>query len=177
MNLREETLNENIIYEGNILKLVNQEVKLPDENRAFREIVRHSGGVAIIAFIDDENILLVEQFRKPFDRNFLEIPAGKIDKNDIDYKIGALRELEEETGYSTQNIKFIGKIAPSPGFCDEEVNIYVAKNLYKRQILFKDEDEFLNLKVASLKHVKKMICKGKIIDAKTIAAIFFLENI
>ncbi|MGL5245301.1 MAG: NUDIX hydrolase [Sarcina sp.] len=176
MNLREETLAESIIYDGSILKLIKQEVKLPNEKNASREIVRHSEGVALLAFIDEENILLVEQFRKPFDKNFLEIPAGKIDINDENCMVAALRELEEETGFTTKNVRFLGKITPSPGFCDEEVKLYLAKDLIKRQSLLKDEDEFLNIKIMPLKDIKKMILTGKITDAKTIATIFFYEN-
>ena len=88
----------------------------------------------------------------------------------------ALRELKEETGYFANKITYLGQIAPSPGFCDEVVHIYKAHELKKGETNF-DHDEFLNLNEYSLEEVKNMIIEGKITDAKTIACLFFYENI
>ncbi|MGV2802631.1 NUDIX domain-containing protein [Clostridium perfringens] len=156
MDLYEKTLSEESIFKCSFMELVKQKVKLPDGNEVERDIVKHSNGVCVLAFNEKGNILMVEQFRKPFNRIFLELPAGKVDKEEILEK-AALRELKEETGYSANKITYLGQITPSPGFCDE--------------------DEFLNLKEYSLEEVKNMIIEGKIIDAKTIACLFFYENI
>ena len=175
MDLREINVSEEVLYEGSFLKLLKQKVKLPNGNIADRDIVRHPGGVAILAFTEEKKILLVEQFRKPFDKNFLEIPAGKIDLNE-EHLISALRELEEETGYTSNSIVYLGKVAVSPGFCDEYVHLYKATNLEKRNLAHPDEDEFLNIKEVTIEELKKLILDGVITDAKTVAAMFFWQN-
>lgn len=175
MNLIEKTLKEQIVYKGSFLRVLTQKVELPNGNIGYRDIVRHPGGVAIVAFTDEDNILVVEQFRKPFDEKFLEIPAGKIDPNE-DHLISALRELEEETGYTSTNMEYLGKIAPSPGFCDEYVHLYKATDLKSRNKFVSDEDEFITIKEYPLKKIRELIFKGEITDAKTIASIFFIDN-
>lgn len=175
MDLYEKTLSEESIFKCSFMELVKQKVKLPDGNEAERDIVKHSNGVCVIAFNEKGNILMVEQFRKPFNRVFLELPAGKVDKEEILEK-AALRELKEETGYLANKITYLGQIAPSPGFCDEVVYLYKAHELKKGETNF-DHDEFLNLNEYSLEEVKNMIIEGKITDAKTIACLFFYENI
>ena len=175
MDLYEKTLSEESIFKYSFMELVKQKVKLPDGNEAERDIVKHSYGVCVIAFNEKGNILMVEQFRKPFNRVFLELPAGKVDKEEILEK-AALRELKEETGYFANKITYLGQIAPSPGFCDEVVYLYKAHELKKGETNF-DHDEFLNLKEYPLEEVKNMIIEGRITDAKTIACLFFYENI
>lgn len=175
MDLYEKTLSEESVFKCSFMELVKQQVKLPDGNEVERDIVKHSHGVCVIAFNENGNILMVEQFRKPFDRVFLELPAGKVDQGE-NLEEAALRELKEETGYSTNKVTYLGKIAPSPGFCDEVVHLYKAHELKKGETNF-DDDEFLNLKEYPLEEVKKMIIEGRIIDAKTIACLFFNENI
>lgn len=171
-NLQEDILNKKLIYKGNFLELYNVDVKLPDGKKHSRDVVKHPGASAVVAFIDEENIILVEQFRLPLNKNLLEIPAGKLE-NKEDPKECALRELEEETGYKAQKIQYIGKIATAPGFCDEIIYLYKATDLikgYKNE----DEDEFTNVKVYKLDEVKKMVKKGEIIDAKTVAMFSYL---
>lgn len=175
MDLYEKTLSEETIFKCSFMELVKQQVELPDGKEVERDIVKHSHGVCIIAFNENRNILMVEQFRKPFDSIFLELPAGKVDKDENLYE-AALREFREETGYLANKIIYLGKIVPSPGFCDEVVYLYKAEELQKGEVNL-DEDEFLNLKEYPLEEVKNMIIEGKIIDAKTIACLFLYENI
>lgn len=175
MNLYEKTLSEESIFKCSFMELVKQQVLLPDGNKVERDLVKHSDGVAVIAFNEKGNVLMVEQFRKPFDKNLLELPAGKVDYGE-DIDKAAFRELEEETGYKTDKVTYLGKVIPSPGFCDEVVYLYKAHELKKSKTNL-DDDEFLNLKEYSLEELKKMIIEGKIIDAKTVACLFFYENL
>lgn len=173
MNLEEKTIEEDLKYEGSFIKVVKQVVKLPDGNTSTRDIVRHPGGVAVAALFDDDTILLVEQYRKPIDKVTLELPAGKRENGD-DPKMCGIRELEEETGLKAEKFEFLGKIATSPGFCDEYIYLYKAEGLYKGQIN-RDDDEFINVKKIKIKEFKEMIRRGEITDAKTIAALSYLE--
>lgn len=172
MNLVEKTLSKEDIFEGRIIKVEVEKVKLPDGKESTREIVRHQGGVAIIAFKDKETILMVEQFRKPIDSLLLELPAGKIERNE-DLKKCAIRELQEETGYKPNKIEYIGKIVTSPGFCDEYIYIFKAEDLVKEELPC-DDDEFINVYEYKLSEVKDMIKQGKITDAKTISAFMLI---
>lgn len=174
MNLYEKTISSEIIYEGNVFKLDRLEIELPNGKRAMRDVVRHNGGVSIIAVKDDEKILFVEQFRKAIDKNILELPAGKIEVGE-DIKECAIRELEEETGYKAKKIEFLGKIVMAPGFTDEYIHLFYATDLYKG-IKGGDEDEFINVCEFDLQEVNKMILSGEIFDSKTICGIKMFES-
>ncbi|WP_251859505.1 NUDIX hydrolase [Clostridium sp. Marseille-Q2269] len=170
MNFYEKTLEEHEIYKGKIINVVKQKVKLPNGKESFREIVRHPGAVAIVAYKDEKKLLLIKQFRKAIDKEIFEIPAGKIEKGE-EAKNSALRELEEETGYKAENIEYLGKIVTSPGFSDEYIYIYKAFNLYKGNEGMQDEDEFIDLTEIHIDKLKEYIKNGNIIDGKTISAI------
>lgn len=172
MNLDEKILKEKLIYKGSFLDILNVDVELPNGKNYSRDIVRHPGATAIIAFLDDENIILIEQFRLPLNKKILEIPAGKIDKNE-DIKECAKRELQEETGYIAGNLEYLGCIATAPGFCDEIIYLYKATNLTLGS-KHEDDDEFTNVKIMNINKVKEMIKKGEIIDGKTISIFTYL---
>lgn len=172
MNLYESTIKETLIYNGNYLNLINIEVELPNGNKVNRDIIKHPGACAIIAFLDESSIILIEQFRKPLEKTILEIPAGKINKNEKPI-LCAHRELEEETGYKAKEMTYLGSIATAPGFCDEIIHLYKATKLYKG-IKSCDEDEFTQVNIFSLDEVKRMIKKGEIIDTKTISILAYL---
>ncbi|MCY6959979.1 NUDIX hydrolase [Clostridium brassicae] len=172
MKCLEKTLEEKNQFKGKILTLDIKTVELPNGKISEREIVKHPGGVAILAYKTDNTIILVEQFRSPIEKNILEIPAGKLEKGE-DIETCCRRELEEETGYKAGKITFLGKIVTSPGFCDEYIHIFKAEDLYEGQI-GGDEDEFINLHEVEVQKVKDMIKKGEIIDAKTISAFMLI---
>ena len=172
MNFHEKTLNEKVIYQGNYLTFINIDVKLPNGKISNRDIIKHPGACAILPFLTDNKILLIEQFRKALEKNILEIPAGKISKNE-DPLICAHRELEEETGYKAKEMTYLGSIATAPGFCDEIIHLYKATNLYKGTKSC-DEDEFTDIKIFTLDEIKDMIRNGDIIDTKTISILSFL---
>ncbi|WML35296.1 NUDIX hydrolase [Clostridium sp. OS1-26] len=173
MNFNEKTLEVKNIYKGKIIDVNVYTVELPNGRKSNREIVNHSGGVAIVAYKDKDTILLVEQFRKPIEKVILELPAGKIEK-DEDIELCGIRELEEETGYKAKEFSYLGKVVTSPGFCNEYIYIYKAENLYKGKDNLGDEDEFINVREMKIDKIKEMIKNGEITDAKTISALMFL---
>lgn len=173
MNLTEKTLSTKSLYKGKILDLELLEVELPNGGTSKREIVRHNGAVAVIAYKDKDTVLLVEQYRKAVDRTLLEVPAGKIEKGEEPLPC-AVRELEEETGFKSDNFIYLGKIVTSPGFSDECIYIYKAVDLYDGDGTLGDEDEFINVHEIKVKDIRGMIASGAIEDAKTICA-FMME--
>ncbi|MDV4152151.1 NUDIX hydrolase [Clostridium sp. AL.422] len=172
MDLEEKIINQKLIYKGSFLEIINVDVNLPDGSNTSRDIVKHPGATAIIAFLDEENIILVEQFRLPLNRVMLEIPAGKLNKNEEIIEC-ARRELQEETGYRAKNMEYLGCIATAPGFCDEIIYLYKATDLTLGDKC-EDEDEFTNVKILNINTVKEMIKKGEIIDGKTISMFSYL---
>lgn len=172
MNINETILEEELVFEGNFLKINNVKVKLPDGKIATRDVIKHPGAAAIIPFIDDENVVLVRQFRTAMNRVLIEIPAGKLESGE-DPKVCAMRELEEETGYIPGNLEYLGRICTVPGFCDEIIHIYKATNLIKGN-KGGDEDEFTELEIMSLEEMKLKVKSGEIIDTKTISSLAFL---
>lgn len=172
MDLKENRLDEKLIYKGSFIDVLNIKVELPNGKSTARDIIKHPGATAVIAFIDEENIILVEQFRLALNKNLLEIPAGKLDKGEEPIKC-AKRELQEETGYIANNLEYLGIIATAPGFCDEIIYLYKASNLTignKNE----DDDEFTNVKIVNINKVKEMIKNGEIIDGKTISILSYL---
>ncbi|MHC6179462.1 NUDIX hydrolase [Clostridium sp. JNZ X4-2] len=173
MDLSEKTIKKDTIYSGKIIEVNLHTVKLPNGREGKREIVNHPGGVAILAYKDSDTLFMVEQFRKPIEKSILEIPAGKIEKNE-DIKVCGMRELEEETGYKAGKFEYMGKIVTSPGFCDEYIYFFKAEELYKGRNDIGDEDEFINVKEVKASRIKDMIKKGEIVDAKTICAFMMI---
>ena len=170
MDIREKTIETEKIYDGKIIKLSVDTVITPGGNKATREIIRHPGGVGIVAIDDDDMIDLVEQYRIPYDEILLEIPAGKIDPGETDVKEAAARELREETGLVADTLEFVGNFYPSVGFLDEDLRLFAAKGLRMGET-DPDEDEFLNLVKIPFDKAVEMVMNNTIKDGKTIAAI------
>lgn len=172
MDFTEILIEKKEVYKGDFLVIENLKVKLPDGNTGRRDVVRHPGAVAILAFIDNETILLVEQFRIALNKTMLEIPAGKLEKGEVSLEC-ANRELEEETGYRAGKLEYLGTIATGAGFTDEIIHIYKASELFKG-IKGGDEDEFIEVANYKINEIKAMIKDGKIIDAKTISSLMYI---
>ena len=168
MQFIEDTLSKKDLYNGKIIKLETHEVKLADGKTAMREIVRHPGGVCILAKDQDEKILLVKQFRKPMEEAYLELPAGKLEIN-LTPEENASKELEEETGYKCEHLRFLGAFASSPGYSDEMIHLYAAEGLYKGQ-KGGDDDEFIEIVRVTEEEFMEGIRNGTIKDLKSIAA-------
>ena len=168
MKLTETKKSGQTVFKGKVVTLNVDEVILPDGKIAKREIVRHTGGAAVLAVKDDE-VLLVRQFRYAYGKEIYEIPAGKIDPGE-NPENAARRELEEETGY-TAVLHHALDIYPTPGYTDEIIHIYLAENLkYIGQR--PDEGEFLSYEFIPLEKVLSSIERGEICDAKTVIAIY-----
>ncbi|MEK3721693.1 MULTISPECIES: NUDIX domain-containing protein [unclassified Paenibacillus] len=165
----EVTLSTQPIFEGKIISLQVDTVRLPNGKTATREIVKHPGAVAVLALVDDK-MLVVEQYRKPLERNQIEIPAGKLDAGE-DPLEAAKRELEEETGYSCDTMKLVCSFYTSPGFADEIIHLYVADQLTKGDAHL-DEDEFLDVESITLEQAQQYMREQRISDAKTITAVY-----
>ncbi len=168
MNLTEKKLSSKSIYDGKILKLTVDEVQLPDGKKSVRECVRHCGGAAVL-LVEGGRVALVKQHRYLYGKDIYEIPAGKLEQGEEPSK-GAARECEEETGYRAEVEKLL-EIYPSPGYTDEVIHIYLAKNAeFVGQHV--DDGEFLTCEFIPLEKVVAMIESGEICDAKTVAAIY-----
>lgn len=169
----EKPIKKNQIYTGRVLKFNVDEVSLPDGKRGTRETVNHPGGVGILA-IQNNNVYLVKQYRYVFKKEILEIPAGKLDKNESPLK-AAKRELHEELGVLAKNIRLLGEFYPSVGYTDEIIHLYLAEDLtFDKQNL--DEDEFLDIVKMPINEFEKQIKLNKIKDGKTIAAFHLYKN-
>lgn len=171
----EKTIQSTPIFEGKVISLKVDDVTLPNGGVSKREIINHPGAVAVIAITDDHKILLVEQYRKALERSIIEIPAGKLEKGEKPI-VTARRELEEETGYTTDDLTFVQAFATSPGFADEVIHIYVAKNLKKLDVpVALDEDEFVELMAVTVEEAEVMMADARIYDAKTAFAILWMK--
>lgn len=171
----ERTIQTTPIFDGKVISLKVDDVTLPNGATSKREIINHPGAVAVIAITDDHKLLLVEQYRKAIERSIIEIPAGKLEKGEEPI-VTARRELEEETGYTTDDLTFVQAFATSPGFADEVIHIYLAKNLKKLEVAaVLDEDEFVELMEVTLEEAEAMVADERIYDAKTAYAILWMK--
>ncbi|MBD7983635.1 NUDIX hydrolase [Sporosarcina sp. Sa2YVA2] len=173
----EKTISSTTIYKGKIIDLRVEDVLLPDGKSAKRELVDHPGAVAILAITDDKKILLVEQYRKALKRSIIEIPAGKIESGE-DKELTAIRELEEETGYGSCKFTYMQSFATSPGFANEIVHMYLARQLYKVENPAQgDEDEFIRILECTIEEAEQMVLEEQIYDAKTAFAILYAKKL
>jgi ADP-ribose pyrophosphatase len=170
-----ERINRELMYKGSILTMYKDTIKTPDGNTAEWDFIEHHGAAAVVPVTDDGKILLVRQYRNSLDRYTLEIPAGGLNGEDEPTKTAAARELEEETGYASDNLEFLVSIVTAIAFCNEFIDIYVATNLKKTQQHL-DEDEYIDVESYTQQEIKEMIYGGKIKDSKTVAAIMAYLN-
>ncbi|MRH42326.1 NUDIX domain-containing protein [Aquibacillus halophilus] len=172
----EKTFHSEVIFNGRIINLKVDSVTLPDGKTSKRELITHPGAVAVIAITADNKILFVEQYRKPLEKSLVEIPAGKLEKGEQP-ELTALRELEEETGYTTDNMRLLTSFYTSPGFADELIYLYITNDLKKlEQAKGLDEDEFVELMELSLEEAEQLVKTQRIHDAKTAYAVLYLKS-
>ncbi len=168
--LKEKRLFEETIYDGKVVCLRRGEVELPDGAVAIREVVRHVGAVAVLPLDRNGEVICVRQYRYPFDKILLEIPAGKLDSRDEDPREAALRELREETGAVCRELIELGVVYPSVAIFDEKIHLYAAVGLDFGECS-PDEDEFLDVVRVPLTELLDMVMRGEIEDAKTQIAV------
>ena len=171
MSFIEKTKNKSYLYKGKILNVRKDDVVLPDGKSAIREIIEHNGGSAVLCEKDGK-ILMVRQFRYAYQKELLEIPAGKLNQGE-DPKETAIRELEEEGGIKADKMELLVEVYPSPGYTNEIIRIYRAEGLTNTHAHL-DEDEFLTAEWIEIKKLKEMIKNGEIKDAKTLIALNYV---
>lgn len=171
----EETLSREDIYEGRVIDIHRDRVRLSDGSEGTREVVEHPGGVCIAAVDEGRNIYLVRQFRYPLGRETLEVPAGKLERGE-DPLPAAVRELGEETGLSAERIRPVGTFFSSPGFCSERLFFYLATGLVPGEQHL-DEGELLNVEKLPLEQAVSMAMSDEIQDGKTKALILIADKL
>lgn len=171
---QEITVNSEKIFEGKIINVRIDTVEVPNQKYAKREIVEHKGAVAILA-IEDDQIILIKQYRKAVEDFLFELPAGKIELNEEPLSC-ANRELIEETGYCPNNVEKLAEFYTSPGFCNEKIHLFLATDL-KYVGSCPDEDEFIEIVKVKKEEALLMVSENKIKDAKTIIGIQYLNTI
>lgn len=165
MELFEKTINEKTIYEGRIITVHVDDIELPDGKKSKREVVEHSGGVCVAALTEENKLLFVRQFRYPYHKVLLELPAGKLEKGEDPLKAG-VRELEEECGAVAQKVIPMGQVYPTVAYCSEIIHLFLATGLQKtKQHL--DDGEFLEVEEIPVKDAVDMVMRGEICDSKT----------
>lgn len=175
--LVEEPISSEEIFNGKIVHLFRDTVRLPNGKPATREVMRHPGAAAVVAITVEGNVVLVRQYRHPFSQVMLEIPAGKLDPGE-DPMACARRELLEETGYAAADITSLGVFYPSVAVLDEKIHLFLAKGL-TFLAANPDADEFLNVEVRPLKALVEEILVGGVPDGKTQTAVlkaWYLEH-
>lgn len=169
---RPERIGRTLIHNGAIVDIYQDRMRLPDGSEENFDFIKHKGAAAVIPVMDDGRIIMVRQYRNAIDAYTLEIPAGGLNGADEPTRVAAHRELEEETGYRAkmEDVTFLLTLYTTVAFCNEKIDIYVARNLEKTEQHL-DDDEFIDVEIHTIDELSDMILSGKIIDSKTIAGL------
>ena len=164
--LREIQVGTEDIFDGVILNVKRDQVRLPNGHQSVREVIRHVGAVCVVPVTADGKVVVERQYRYPIDRVITEIPAGKLDSRDEDRLSAIQRELREETGYTAEEWIPLGDFHPAPAYSDEYISMYMARGL-RAGDRHLDADEFLDVFRVPLKDLVEDVMAGRISDAKT----------
>jgi ADP-ribose pyrophosphatase len=173
-DLEEKCISGEEVFHGKLLSVRRDVVRLPDGSEGVREYIRHPGAVLIVPLFDDGRVLLERQFRYPHHREFIEVPAGRMEPGE-EPLVTAKRELLEETGYVASEWSHLGVLCTSIAFSDEAIQMFVAKGLEKREAKL-DAGEFLEIFTLPLEEAVAMVKDGKITDAKTMVALLWAKG-
>lgn len=165
-----ERLDRELVYKGAIIDLYRDTVQDPDGRISYYDFIGHKGAAAVVPVTDEGKLIMVRQYRNALDRFTLEIPAGGLNGADEPTIVCAARELEEETGYSSEDLELLITVRTTIAFCNEKIDIYVAKNL-KPSHQHLDEGEFVEVEAYTIDELVEMVYNGTIEDAKTVSAI------
>lgn len=169
MELVETTVSSQTVFDGKIITVKADKALLPNGAQATREVVKHPGGVCVLALQEDGTVPLVRQFRYPLGDVMLELPAGKLEYGE-EPRPAAIRELGEEVGLEPGKLTELGFIYVSPGFCTEKLHLYLAQDV-KSVPVHPDEDEFLDIVCLPFAKLVEMVMSGEITDGKTVTAV------
>lgn len=158
------------MYQGAIVDVYRDYMQFSNGNTEEWDYIHHRGAAAVVPVTDDGRIIMVRQYRNALERFTLEIPAGALDDPEEPGINCSARELEEETGYRSENLEWLITLRTTVAFCNERIEVYVAKNLVpSKQHL--DPNEFVNVELHTVEELKQMIFDGEIEDSKTVASI------
>jgi ADP-ribose pyrophosphatase len=170
MDLVEQKIESVQLLDGKLLKVYRDRVRLPDGGESDREWIDHPGAAAVVPMLDDGRVILIRQFRYPVGREFIEVPAGKLDfKNEPPLDV-ARRELEEETGWRAGALTELGAYHMAIGYCNEVIHCYLATELEHVGSNL-DSDEFLEVLFVPFDEALEMTGDGRITDVKTAVAL------
>lgn len=169
----EKKVDGEVVFQGKIIHVRHDYVELENGKVKLREVVVHPGAVVMLA-VHEGHTYMVRQYRYCIGQELLEVPAGKLEKGETPL-FAAMRELREETGVTAEKLVYFGSTYPSPGFCDEELHIYLALGLTEGEAS-PDEDEFLTVEKIDIDKLAKMIVRGELQDGKTISAVFMARE-
>lgn len=170
-----QRINRELKYKGTLLYMYEDTIRTPDGHEAQWDFLDHKGAAAVVPVLDDGRILLVRQYRNALDRETLEIPAGGLESADEPTIEAAARELEEETGYASDNLTKLISVTTAVAFCNEVIDIYLATDLKKTEQHL-DEDEYIEVEAYTPEQIADMIYECKIQDSKTVAAVMAYIN-
>jgi ADP-ribose pyrophosphatase len=173
-DLTEHFIDGGLVFDGRLLKVYSDRVRLPDGSEGMREYIRHPGAVAIVPLFDDGKVLLERQFRYPNRRVFVEIPAGKLEPGEPHLDT-AKRELLEETGYVAEEWRSLGVIQTSIGFTDETIELFLARKLHQRSAQL-DVGEFLETFSVPFDEALAMVREGRITDSKSVIGLLWVKT-
>ncbi|HEY1286771.1 MAG TPA: NUDIX hydrolase [Burkholderiales bacterium] len=173
-DLTEHFIEGDLVLDGTLLKVRRDRVRLPDGSEGVREYIRHPGAVAVVALFDEGSVLLERQFRYPHRREFIEIPAGKLEPGEP-HLATAKRELAEETGYAAAEWRYLGVIHTAIAYTDEAIHLYLARRLSRTERKL-DQGEFLETLVRPFDEALAMIRDGELTDAKSVAALLWFDR-
>ena len=172
-DLQEHFVSGELVFDGKLLKVHRDRVRLPDGAETAREYIRHPGAVAVVPLFDDRGVLLERQFRYPHGREFIEVPAGKLEPNEPHLDT-AKRELLEETGYTAQDWTRLGVIHTAIAYTDEAIELFLAKKLKKERAAQLDAGEFVDTLIVPFDEGIAMVRAGRITDSKSVAALLWV---
>ena len=164
-------LDRKLVYHGTIIDYYRDTIQVPNGNIAEWDFIGHKGAAAVVPVREDGKLLMVRQYRNALERETLEIPAGGLNGREEPTDQAAMRELQEETGYHTDHVELLTSIYTTVAFCNEKIDIYLARGLKDRGNQHLDEDEFINVEAYSVGELKQMIYDCRIQDAKTICGV------
>jgi ADP-ribose pyrophosphatase len=172
-DLTEHFVEGALVFDGGLLKVHRDTVRLPDGSHGTREYIRHPGAVAVVALFEDGGVLLERQYRYPARREFIEIPAGKLEPGEPPLDT-AKRELAEETGYGAGEWTRLGVLHTAIGYADEAIHLYLARKLEKGAAKL-DAGEFLETLVVPFGEAIAMVRDGRITDSKSVAGLLWVK--